>query len=108
VRGTPEASFRELLSRLIDSAKAFAQAEVALVKKTAAAWAGAAAIGAGLVLVALILVIAAVIVLVAALGMTLAIWVGTPGGLAIAAVIALVLAGLLGWLAYRRFLGMVK
>ncbi|WP_293972675.1 phage holin family protein [Sphingomonas sp.] len=103
-----EASLRELLARLIEAGRAFAQAEIALVRKTVAAWAGAAKIGAALIIVALILANAAVIVLVAALGMALARWIGPAGGLAVAALIALIVAGLLGWLAAKRFSEMLK
>ncbi len=108
MRGNNEASLRELIARLVDSAKAFAQAEIALVRKTVSAWAGAAAIGAALTVTALLLVGAAIVVLVAALGMTLAMWIGVPGGLAVAGLIALASAGLLAWLAVRRFTTMVK
>ena len=95
---------RDLAARLIESGKAWAQAEITLVRMTALRWAEAAKIGAVLVVLALILVNAAVIVLVAALGMALAAWLGTAGGLAVAAILALLLAGLLGWLAVRRFM----
>lgn len=101
--GSREASLRELLARLIDSSKAFVQAELALVRKTMAAWAGAIKIGAALITLAIVLVNAAVIVLIAALGMALAGWLGMVGGLAAAGAIALLSAGVLIWLAIRCF-----
>lgn len=107
MRGTDEASLRELVARLIDSTKAFVQAEVALVRRTFTVWAGAAKAAAILFVIALILVNAAVIVLLAALGMALATWLGTAGGLAVAALIGLAAAGLLGWIGARRIMAML-
>lgn len=106
--GRQDVSLRELLARLIDSAKAFAQAEIALVRATAAAWAGAVKIGAALIAVALVLALSGAIVLLAAFGVALGHWLGLAGGLAVAAVIALLIAGLLLWLAARRFLALMK
>lgn len=99
---------RELLARLIDNVRAVALAEIALVKATASAWAGAAKVAALLAVVALLLALAAIIVLLAAFGMTLAIWIGPAAGLALAGLAALALAGLFGWLAARRIIGMLK
>lgn len=99
---------RELIARLIDAVRAFAQAEIALVKATAAAWAGAAKVAGVFIAIALLLANAAIIVLLAAFGMTIAIWLGPAAGLAIAAVIGLVLAALFGWLAASRIMKMLK
>lgn len=108
MRGNEEPSIRALVARLIEAGKAFVEAEIALVKTTIAAWAGAAKIGAALLIVALLLALAGLIVLVAALGMALAIWIGPAAGLAIAALIALLLAGLLAWAGVKRFIALVK
>lgn len=100
--GNNEASLRELLVRLIGSAKAFVEAEVALVRDTVRAWAGAAKMIAALAVMAFALVNAALVVMLVALGMALAKWLGMAGGLALAALIALLVAGLLGRLAVLR------
>ncbi len=106
--GNNEASLRELLARLIDSGKAFIEAEIALVRGAVRAWAGAAKIIAALTLVAFALVNAALVVLLVALGMALAKWLGMAGGLAVAALIALLVAGLLGRMAVLRLKSLVR
>jgi high-affinity K+ transport system ATPase subunit B len=108
VGGSNEASLRDLIARLIQSGKAFVEAEIALVLGAVRAWAGAAMIIAALALVAFILVNAAIVVLLAALGMALATWLGMAGGLAVAALIALLVAGLLCWIAFLRVKALVR
>lgn len=103
-----EESLRELVARLIDSGKAYAQAEVALVKTTVSVRAAQAKPAAIFGVIAILLVQAALTVLVAALGMALAQWLTPAGGLAAGAVIALLIAGLLGWMAARRLSGSAK
>jgi hypothetical protein len=92
------ASLRELVARLINDGKAYAIAEIAVVKATINKWLAPAKTAVPLVIVALLLVQAALTVLVAALGYTIAIWIGPAGGFAIAAVVALLIAG--GLVAY--------
>ncbi|WP_174273183.1 phage holin family protein [Sphingomonas bacterium] len=96
-------SLRALIARLIDETKAYAKAEIGVVKATAMAWVSPAKIAVPLIVVAILLLQAALTVLVAALGMTLAVWLGTAGGLAVGAVIVLAIAGLLAWIAISRF-----
>lgn len=98
-------SLRDLVARLIDSAKAYASAEVAVVKKTVTFRVDQAKPAAIFGVAALLIVQAALTVLIAALGVALARWIGVAGGLAVAAVLALMVAGLLVWLALRRFTG---
>jgi hypothetical protein len=98
-----ELSLRDLIARLIDSAKAYVRAEVALVKKTVEVRLDQAKPAAAFGIGAVMLVQAALVVLLMALGMGLATWLGTAGGLAVAALIGLLIAGLLVWLAIGRF-----
>ena len=92
--GGKEESVRELIARLIDETKAYVKAEIAVVKATALAWIGRAKVAVPLIAVAILLLQAALTVLVAALGLALATWLGTAGGLAVAAVIVLLIAGI--------------
>lgn len=96
------ASLRELIARLIEDGKAYAQAEIAVVKATARAWLAPAKIAVPLVIVAIFLLQAALTVLVAALGIALATWLGTAGGLAVGALIVLAIAGLLVGIAVSK------
>ena len=103
-----ELTLRDLIARLIDSGKAYARAELLVLRKSAklrlveARW--AAMFGTG----ALILALAGAIVLVAALGLLLARWIGPAGGMAVAGLLALVVAGLLGWRASVQFIDWKK
>jgi asparagine N-glycosylation enzyme membrane subunit Stt3 len=100
-----ELSLRDLIARLIDSAKAYVRAEVALVKKTVEVRLDQAKPAAAFAIGAVMLVQAALVILLAALGMGLATWLGTAGGLAAAGLIGLLIAGLLIRLAISRFTG---
>ena len=100
-----EESLRELVARLIDSAKAYLTAEVTLVKTMVSVRVARAKPAAIYGVIAILLVQAALTVLIAALGMLLATWLTPAGGLAMGAVIALLIAGLLGWLAARSLSG---
>jgi hypothetical protein len=97
-------SLRDLIARLIDSAKAYAKAEIMLVKKTVKVIVSQAVPTAALAGAAFLLAQAALVVLVAALGVALATFLGLAGGLAVAGILALLLAGLLGWLALKRLM----
>ena len=97
------ASLRELLARLIEDGKAWATAEIAVVKATATAWITPAKIAVPLVIGAVFLVQAALTVLVIALGAALAAWIGVAGGLAVAALIVLLIAGGMVGIAITRF-----
>ncbi|WP_404709921.1 phage holin family protein [Sphingomonas sp. MMS24-J13] len=98
-------SLRDLIARLIDSAKAYLRAEVALVKKTVEVRLDQAKPAAVFAIGAVMIVQAALVVLLAALGMGLATWLGTAGGLAVAGLVGLLVSGLLVWLAISRFTG---
>jgi hypothetical protein len=100
-----EESLRDLLGRVIDNLKAYLRAEVALVRATASDKAGKAIPALGLFAVALLLLQATLTVALVALGASLALWLGWPGGLALAAVIGLLATGLLGWIGYRKLMG---
>lgn len=98
-------SLGELVSRLLDNAKDYVRAEIALVRQTALSKVDAIRPAAIMAVVAIFLAQAALTVLVAALGMALAAWLGTAGGLAVGAVIVLAVAGLLVLLAVNRVKG---
>ncbi len=97
------APLRELVARLIEDGKAWASAEIAVVKATATAWIAPAKIAVPLAIVALFLLQAALTVLVIAFGMALATWLGVAGGLAVAALIVLLIAAGLVGIAVTRF-----
>lgn len=96
------ASLRDIVARLIDDGKAYAQAEITVVKATAAAWLTPAKIAVPLIVAAIFLLQAALTILVAALGMALATILGTAGGLAASAVIVLLIAAVLVWVAVSK------
>jgi hypothetical protein len=98
-------TLRDLVARLIDSAKAYARAEIALARQTVASRLARARPAIVLLACALLFAQAALTVLVGALGMLLASCVGVAGGLAIAALLALAIAAVLGWLAIRLLRG---
>ena len=97
-----EPSLRDLFARLVAHGRAYAQAELTVgktvVSQKVAQWRPAVI----MVVIAVFLVQAALTTLVIALGMALATWIGAAGGIALAGVIALLVAGLLGYLAVRR------
>jgi hypothetical protein len=96
-------SLRDLATRVIENGKAYAHAELTVIKETVATKAGVAGPAAALVIIAILIVQAAITVLAASLGLLLAPWLGLPGGFAVAALIWLALAGLLVWIAAARF-----
>ena len=99
-------SIGTLLLRLIENAKAFVRAEIALAKATAFDWVAQAKIALMFLTVAAVLALAGLIVLLAALGMALAPLLGVAGGLAAAALLGLMSAAILVLLAVRLFKGM--
>lgn len=101
-------SLRDLVARVIDNTKAYLKAELSLAKQTAATKAGQAGPAAAYILVAIVLVQAAVTVLAASLGLLLAQWLGLAGGFAVAALLVLIVAGFLLWLAVRQFRKIMK
>jgi hypothetical protein len=96
------ASLVGLIARLVEEGKAYAVAEVGVAKATARAWLTVAKIAVPLIFVALFLLQAALVVLVAAVGMALSPWLGMAGGLAVSAILTLIVAGLLIGFAIRR------
>ncbi len=97
-------SLRDLIARLIDSGKAYLRAELQLVRKTVKLRLIEARTLAVFGIGAAVLAQAGVVALVAALGLALAPLLGPAGGLAAAGGLALLVAGVLGWLAVRHFL----
>jgi hypothetical protein len=93
-----------LLSRLVEDGKSFARAEIGYYRTLAIAKLGEATGGLVLGMVALVLLLSAVTALLVGLILTLATLVG-PGFATLIVILAtLLVAGLLGWLAYRHML----
>jgi hypothetical protein len=103
-----EESLRDLLMRAIENGKAYLRAEVAVIKVTASTRAGQAGPALGLVVGALLIVQASLTVLIASLGALLALWLGWPGGLALAALVGLVVAGAIAWSGVKTLTGLFK
>ena len=97
-------SIGALLSRLVEDGKSFARAEIGYYRTFALAKLGEATGGLVLGLVALVLVLSAVTALLVGLILTLATLVGPGFATLIVIAATLVIAGLLGWLAYRHML----
>ena len=104
-RALQEQPIGTLVTQLIEDGKAYVRSEVTLAKTTVTSKVGAVVPSAAFGFGALLIVQASLTVLVAALGMTIAVWVGPAGGLAIGGAIGLLLAGLLGWIAAARLKG---
>ena len=98
-------SLRDLVVRLIDSAREYLRAEISLAKRRAIEWAGRAQPAIVAIVVAILLLQAALTVLIASFGLLLAHWVGMAGGFALAALLGFCVAGLLGWFALSRLTG---
>jgi hypothetical protein len=97
-------SIGALLSRLVEDGKSFARAEIGYYRTLALAKLGEATGGLVLGMVALVLLLSAVTALLVGLILTLATLVG-PGFATLIVILAtLLVAGLLGWLAYRHML----
>ena len=98
-----ETPIGELFGRLVDDGKAYAKAELGLVRATAETKAAAVKKPLALAATALLFVQAGVVVF----GVTLALWlatlIGPLGGGLVATLITFAIAGLLFWLAKREF-----
>lgn len=97
-----EDSLKHIVYRVIDDGKDYARAEINVVKQIALSKVDAIRPAAIMLVVAVFLLQAALTVLTAALGMALATWLGTAGGLAVGAVIVLVVVGILALAAINR------
>ena len=93
----------ELFTQLVDEGKSFARAEAAVYKAKARVAAKRSGIAAALGGAALVLTIGAVGALLVGLILSLEPLVGALGATLIVVVVALVIAGLLGMMAYNRF-----
>lgn len=95
-------SIGDLTTTLLDSGKAYAKAEIELVKQTMLGRIASLRTTAILLVAALMLLQAALTGLVVALGMLFARWLGVPGGLAASALLVLILIGVLVWIAIGK------
>lgn len=95
-------SLGALITRVVDDAKAYVGAEIALYRAKAMVWVGTIKIVAILGITALVLVNAAVIALLVGLILTLQTLVGPGWATLIVVAVTLAIAGLLGWLAAGR------
>ncbi|MBO9622792.1 MAG: phage holin family protein [Sphingomonas sp.] len=101
--GAQEESIGELFGRLVEDGKGFARAELGYYRAVAADKLAQAKAGLILAGVALLLALAGAIALVVGLVLTLAALIG-PGWATLVVVLAtLLVAALLGWLAWRHF-----
>ena len=100
-----EQSIGEVVSDLVDQGKAYAKAEVELVKAQAMAKVEQFKVPAILLFGALLFAQAAVTVLAVAVALGLAPLIGPFGGGLVAVVLAGGIAGLLAWLAIKRLQG---
>ena len=101
-RRLQEESLGEIVTRVVDNGKDYARAEIAVAKATVRAKLDAVRPAAIYIVCAIFLLQAALTVLAAALGMALARWLGTAGGLAVGALIVLVVVGLLAGAAVAK------
>ena len=100
-----EQSIGEVVSDLVDQGKAYAKAEVELAKAQALAKVEQFKVPAILLFGALLFAQAAVTVLAVAVALGLAPLIGSFGGGLVAVALAGGVAGLLAWLAVKRFQG---
>lgn len=98
----PDEGIGALVTRVVDDAKAFVAAEIALYRAKAMVWVGTIKVVAILGVTALVLVNAAVIALLVGLILTLQPLVGAGWATLIVVLATLAVAGLLGWLAASR------
>lgn len=84
-----------LLSQAVERARDLAKAEIAYYRAVATGKAQGFVRPAILIVAALLILQASLTVLVAALGVAIAAWLGPAGGLAVAAIVGIVLAGVL-------------
>ena len=97
-----EAPIGELAGRLVEQGKAYARAEVGLVKAIATAKVDAAKLPAILLGTALLFVIAGVVVFCITIALALATLIGPLAGGLIATVIAFAIAGLLAYIGVKK------
>lgn len=101
--GEPEEeSIGELIGRLVEDGKGVARAEIDYYRALAATKVGEARAGLILGIAALVIALCSVTALFVGLILSLAPLVGPGLATLIVIVVALALAGLLGWLAYRH------
>lgn len=92
----------ELIGRLVEDGKGFARAEIEYYRTLAASKVGEARAGLILGITALVIAFCSVTALLVGLILSLTPLVGPGLATLIVIVVALALAGLLGWLAYRH------
>jgi len=101
--GEPEESIGELIGRLVEDGKGVARAEIGYYRTLLASKLGEAKAGLILGTVALVIALCSVTALLVGLILSLTPLVGPWLATLVVIVLALALAALLGWLAYRHF-----
>ena len=101
--GEDEKPIGELFGRLVDDGKAYAKAELNLVRATAETKANAVKKPLALGAIAVLFVQAGVVVFGITIAMALATLIGPLAGGLVATTICFGIAGLLGWLAKRDY-----
>jgi hypothetical protein len=97
-----DASLGELASRLVEDAKAYARAEVDLLKAIAADKSRSLVVAAILFAAALLVAIGAVSALSVAIFIAIALQIGPVWGGLVTFIIVGAVAGLIGWLGWRK------
>lgn len=97
-----EEGIGELIGRLVEDGKGFARAEIDYYRTLAASKAGEARAGLILGIAALVIALCSVTALLVGLILSLTPLIGPGLATLIVIIVALALAGLLGWLAYRH------
>jgi len=99
---TQEESIGVLIGRLVEDGKSYAQAEIGYYRTLAASKLAEARLGLIFGVAALVIALCSVTALLVGLILSLAGFVGPGWATLIVILVALALASLLGWLAYRR------
>ena len=92
-----------LVSRVVDDGKRLVQAEVDLYKQIAVRKVAGFQTAVVLAVAALFFVQAALTTLLVGLGFAIAHWIGIAGGVIVAALLGFAAAGLMVWIALRKF-----
>jgi hypothetical protein len=97
----PDRSIGEMAERLLDDARDYGRAELALLKAHVLETVEAYRRAAVLLVAAAVIVLAGVVTLFVGIAWALARWIGPLGGSVVSLLLAGTLAGLLAWLAVR-------
>ncbi|RDE05111.1 hypothetical protein DVW87_07450 [Sphingomonas aracearum] len=103
MRPAEEESIGTLVLRLRDDAVEYGRAQIGVYKAEVSSRSAPAKSGAIFGVAALVLALSALVALLVGLIFTLATLIGPGGATAVVVIVTLAIAGLLGWLAARKF-----